>query len=924
MKKTHLFLFILFIIGIMTFSCSDKEEDIPPFLTVEPKTISLSDAATTKDILIKTNAASWTADVKNDANTWLKTSSNQNLLRIIIAENKGESSRKGEIKITAGNLSETIVVEQMGSAPAILVSSNFYSLPVNGGDILFDITSNIEYDILVPADASWLTPKPQKETRATDMITKKYQYQAAWNPQEVERKTEIIIKHKNGPLEKKISVVQKAQAGYTGTSSGDVKDDIKVPVKRGTASSFQNGEGIEKSFDGDMNTIYHSNWNNVGVQNYFPITLEYFFENQESIDYLVYYPRTEGYNGRFKETEIWVTTESEPTAKKLMDFDFKGSSSATKVIFDKPLVKPKSVKFIVKSGVGDNQGFASCAEMEFYRRNPENTDPLTLFTDITCSQLKPGITLQDIEKVSNNLYRNIALYMLNGTYPREFRIDDYKAWPHPDIWARENKTSTLSLLDNPTGISITEGEEMVIFVGETGSYTLSLKVQNLDKPGGDGYNNASFYPLSKGVNKFTARNNGLAYVFYHTSDYKSAPQVKIHFATGKVNGYYDTKKHQPSDWSRLLNAATDKYFDVLGEHAHLTFPTDQFKTYAATNGAKLIEAYDDLVFMEKDFMGLNKYNRSTVNRAYFHAMYTSYMYSTSYRTAYNISGTDVQKAVLDVNQLKKSPWGPAHEMGHTLQTRPGFLWIGMTEVTNNVHSLYVQTQWGNASRIESENMGRYNNRYEKAYHNSFVNKVTHPGESDVFCKLVSLWQIQLYFANAKGKTDVYKDLYETVRISPNLSTDGARQLEFVKMMCEITQTDLTEFFIKWGYLSPVDMEIDDYGKRRITITQAQIDETIAGIKAKNYPILAEKMEYICDSNWQIFRDKLSVQQGTATKSGTKITMTGWKNVVAYEVYENEKLVFVSNKDSFNLESNVTTNTKVFAVAYNGNKTEVSF
>lgn len=75
-------------------------------------------------------------------------------------------------------------------------------------------------------------------------------------------------------------------------------------------------------------------------------------------------------------------------------------------------------------------------------------------------------------------------------------------------------------------------------------------------------------------------------------------------------------------------------------------------------------------------------------------------------------------------------------------------WQGMTEVTNNVHSLYVQTQWGNASRIESEDMGRFNNRYEKAYYNSFVSKTPHPGEEDVFCKLVSLWQLQLYFSNA--------------------------------------------------------------------------------------------------------------------------------------------------------------------------------
>ena len=367
-----------------------------------------------------------------------------------------------------------------------------------------------------------------------------------------------------------------------------------------------------------------------------------------------------------------------------------------------------------------------------------------------------------------------------------------------------------------------------------------------------------------------------------------------------------------------------KTFVVLGEHAHLTFPTDGYRKHAANNGDKLIAAFDELVRIEKEFLGLVKYNRPTVNRAYFHAMYTSYMYSTSYRTTYNVGDPNVVKGLLDINQLKASPWGPAHEMGHSFQTRPGFKWHGMTEVTNNVHSLWVQTQWGNASRIESEDMGRYNNRYEKAYNNSFVKGTPHPGEDDVFCKLVSLWQLQLYFANARGQVDTYKDLYEKVRASPNKPNAGEQQLEFVKMMCDITQQDLTAFFRKWGYLSPFDQTIDDYGNARILITQSQIDETVAGIKSKNYPPLTEKMEYICDSNWEVFKNRLSVQQGTATKSGARITMLNWKNVAAYEVYEADKLVFVSNKPSFNLDNSVTGNTKVYAIAYDGNKTEVTF
>jgi len=359
----------------------------------------------------------------------------------------------------------------------------------------------------------------------------------------------------------------------------------------------------------------------------------------------------------------------------------------------------------------------------------------------------------------------------------------------------------------------------------------------------------------------------------------------------------------------------------VGKFAHLTFPTSDFRRYALNDGPALIAAYDDLVRLEQDFMGLYKSNRLPVNRAYFHVVYTSYMYSTSYRTAYNVS---TGSSILSLSRLKAEPWGPAHEFGHTNQTRPGFKWLGMTEVTNNVHSLYVQTQWGNPSRLESESMGRFNNRYEKAYYNSFVNNTPHPGESDVFCKLVSLWQLQLYLANVCGITDFYKDFYEQIRINPDKSTAGEQQLEFVKTVCDVAQKDLIDFFKKWGYLIPVNMQIDDYGVGQMTITLSQIDEIVKYVKSKNYPTITDKVEYISDVNKEIFKNKSSIAKGSASVSGKTVVMFGWKNVVAYEVYENDKLVFVSNKDRFTLDNAPSSSTKVYAVAYNGNKTEVTF
>ena len=57
--------------------------------------------------------------------------------------------------------------------------------------------------------------------------------------------------------------------------------------------------------------------------------------------------------------------------------------------------------------------------------------------------------------------------MKQGKYPAEFRIQEYKAWPHPDAQSETHKTSPYSLRDNPTGISVKDGEQLMIFVGDT-------------------------------------------------------------------------------------------------------------------------------------------------------------------------------------------------------------------------------------------------------------------------------------------------------------------------------------------------------------------------------------------------------------------------------------------------------------------------
>ena len=510
----------------------------------------------------------------------------------------------------------------------------------------------------------------------------------------------------------------------------------------------------------------------------------------------------------------------------------------------------------------------------------------------------------------------------------EFRIQDFEQRQHPDVMAKVNKTNGYSLLDNATGIVARKDRVLFIKVGETGGDTLRIKIQNLDCPNGDGYENgSSYYLLHEGMNRIIPENDGLVYVLFHTRGETTGKKVRIHFLTGEVNGYFDIKKHKASQWRTLLDKATYKYFDVLGEYAHLTFPVESFRQYTP-DGKALVEVFDRIVALEHEFMGLNKYtDKQFKNRQYCHVVNKGYMYAPNYRTAYGVS---TMEKVCDIDKLIGiALWGPAHEIGHINQIRPGAKWHGMTEVTNNIYCLYVQDAFGMTTRLQKEverPTKTYDDCwYERAMTEYFIRKLAHNENRINHCRLVPFWQLYLYCAKVKGNDDFYKDLYEAVRTTPNPATAGKCQLEFVKKACAAAKMDLTPFFEKFGFLKPFRQEVNDYGKRMFEVTAEDIEQTRKEIKAKKYPKQQLPFWYITDNTVDLFKNPQSVETGTAVCKGNTFTMKDWKGVVAYEVFQKGKLVFVAPLQQFTVEGvAVDEKTKVYAIAADGKKTKVDF
>lgn len=702
----------------------------------------------------------------------------------------------------------------------------------------------------------------------------------------------------------------------------DNTGDTKIKIASGYDSSHQEAADISMSFDNNFNTMYHSKFNNSG-SNYFPITLVYKFEKPEKVDYFLYYPRIDrNINGNFKDVDIYVRRAKQEEFEKVMSYDFEGSCDLSEVDFTPALDLVTEIKFIVRSGSGTGQGFASCTEMNFYRRNGEmGTFPKDLFTDETCSELQPTITQEAINNEKDSLFRNLATLMLKGGYQREFRIQEFKATMNPDIQAKENSCTPFSRLDNPTGIMAEGGKPFIFFAGKTNHTKVSLYIQNLDAPKGeDGYGGIC-YPVHEGKNRIMPIKSGLIYLLFTSAQPDTCQPIKIHFVSGKVNGYFDISKHSPERWKELLSNAENKYFDVLGLHTHFTFETDDFRKYVKEI-QPLINIYDSIVIHEQEFEGLRKYDRMMRNRIYIN---TSNVEGVLFSAPYHIGfGKEYISENLDLNKIH-SGWGFPHELGHQLQVRPAMLWRGMTEVTNNIQSMEVQRWLGNPSRLLTETKENYPNAYEGAMHQAFVLKKPFSQIQDVFCQLVPFWQLRLYEMDILGKQDFYQDLYEEARKLRNSKmTDGQLQLNFIYLCCKSAHQDLRRYFKSWGFMQPIHITINDYGSSDLIITNQDIDETNKKIDALNVTdVPNDVIKYVTDGNKEIIKQNKTGVFGTVTYNSTTRTliMKGFNNILAYELYCNGKLVSTSLTDNIRLPKNLkTAHLSIIARGVNESKT----
>ncbi|MBO3099325.1 M60 family metallopeptidase [Gelidibacter pelagius] len=668
------------------------------------------------------------------------------------------------------------------------------------------------------------------------------------NYYESPRNTILTIDY--GDYSRKVPISQDAAVG-----------DQLIEVISGKATSEETvneDRGLEKSYDGDYETYFNSKF---GAITEWPFQIEYTLEEGHTLNRIIYYPRSDSGNkwGSFNEYEVWVSTKDAPdTFTKVGEYERgDGNHNPTIMKLETPIVNAAKVRFDIYSAY---QNRISCAEMEFYQDGNTGYDYSSIFEDDVFSVLKDVVTEAQLKAIPDDELRNLALDLFVGEYDREFRVASFRPYQNPSIQSAINKTSPYSLRDNPTGIYVEEGEELVVIVGGAYKQNISLIVQDLNV----GFGNAKSYPLQEGENRLNMDAGGLIYVQNLTADdiplileseadkaAATAKSVDIHFVNAKVNGYFDLAKHTSEDWSSILNNASYQDIDVLGLRSHITWTTENFRSFN-TDIVSVLEKYDRLVYLESEFAGLEKYDKMFKNRMYFHIDYNGASpYATNYRTAYTSSYAEI---FCNADRFEARLWGPAHEVGHVNQLRPALKWAGTTEVTNNIMSMYVQTEFGEPSKLLVD--GTYAEAKTQIIDAGAPHALDN-ASNEFMVKLVPFWQLKLYMVDALGKEDFYKDLYEHYRITNNLNTsantEAVLQLDFVRQVCKISGLNMIDFFQKWGFLTPIDKTINDYGNKPFKITQEQIDALITEVNAAGYEMPHANVEDIQDDNINLYK-----------------------------------------------------------------------
>lgn len=529
-----------------------------------------------------------------------------------------------------------------------------------------------------------------------------------------------------------------------------------VPVRHKDACSNSNGkansgEGLERSYDGDTSTLYHSSYNGFDPNDSseWPV-LEWYFTTAKAdasetvdIESITYIPRSEGgVNGCFGNIVVEVGTyldSSNCTWTKISDSPIDLGQTQTTATIAIPEAQQKGIRAIritVMDGGSvrsDDRDYASIAEIKFKKVVEASASAdKAMFADAVCSKLKDGITQAEIDAMTDPFYKELAQLMFDGKYDAEKMVSTHNAVKTPSTLATEwlAPGKCYDQTQGVTGVALTPGKYVVIVDGipeKKGSVEMRFtQWHGHEQYKDENDNTVSFYfqeqtyTLTNGLNVINVESRavdethrvdgdmmGLAYINNFDDEAADAGElnpVTVHIVGGLWNGILSADKTN-AEIQQMLDEAPYAIMDCLGSRVHAVWQTEALKNYAKGQYVRYINVLDQIVMWEHRLLGLEKYNRVVENRTMTYVNYNYYMYQGGRGPTFMY---DTQYRVCNPDNLmtgdSDAVWGLSHEWGHQHQMAGYFCWTGFAEVSNNIFSAYNVAHMGYPI---ATNPGRY-------------------------------------------------------------------------------------------------------------------------------------------------------------------------------------------------------------------------
>lgn len=170
---------------------------------------------------------------------------------------------------------------------------------------------------------------------------------------------------------------------YVASSEFNPADELSVDVIKGLfkkptlmtgakvvqCDSYEAGNEPDKAFDGNVNTIWHTAYNNPGnfavtnkqAETDYPHELQIELTKETSMSGFTYFPRNDGANGLVASFAFYVSNDGKSWGEPVAKGTFASTNEPTEVKFGST-VKAKYVRFVALKGF-DGQKWASVAEL---------------------------------------------------------------------------------------------------------------------------------------------------------------------------------------------------------------------------------------------------------------------------------------------------------------------------------------------------------------------------------------------------------------------------------------------------------------------------------------------------------------------------------------------------------------------------------